>query len=220
MHDGWPYKTIKTLDTMANWLRPFLPSQNFELEPKTGFLFFFSSFFRPFFFSFSLLPPFFTSFYSSFPHPLVFFFPLLFFSFFHSFSSPPPFYLLSMPFYGLSDQSQPIWSLRCHNMKPISFGVFKINTLTELYTCEELEHYTMHHNSYICPHFLSLLFKCLLNYITFLVLFFSILALSIHHIKKGGSVVSNEREVHTLKMKLQEIMKGNYEDHFVCVPPE
>jgi len=35
-----------------------------------------------------------------------------------------------------------------------------------------------------------------------------ILALSIHHVALRGSNVSGQREVHTLKMKIQEIMKG------------
>lgn len=34
------------------------------------------------------------------------------------------------------------------------------------------------------------------------------IALSIHHVRKGSTVVACQREVHTLKMKLQEIMKG------------
>ena len=32
--------------------------------------------------------------------------------------------------------------------------------------------------------------------------------LSIHHVKCSSKVVATQREVHTLKMKLQEIMKG------------
>ena len=32
--------------------------------------------------------------------------------------------------------------------------------------------------------------------------------LSIHHVKRSNKAVATQREVHTLKMKLQEIMKG------------
>lgn len=39
-------------------------------------------------------------------------------------------------------------------------------------------------------------------------------ALSIHHCRRGSSVVACQREVHTLKLKLQEIMKGSY-DYFM-----
>ena len=35
-------------------------------------------------------------------------------------------------------------------------------------------------------------------------------ALAIHHIKRTDEAVATQREIHTLKMKLQEIMKGAY----------
>ena len=34
------------------------------------------------------------------------------------------------------------------------------------------------------------------------------LVLSIHHVKRSNEAVATQREVHVLKMKLQEIMKG------------
>lgn len=39
-------------------------------------------------------------------------------------------------------------------------------------------------------------------------------ALAIHHVKRAGKTVPAQREVHTLKMRLQEIMKGSY-DYFM-----
>lgn len=41
-------------------------------------------------------------------------------------------------------------------------------------------------------------------------------ALSIHHCRRGSNVVASQREVHTLKMKLQEIMKGNDDVSSYC----
>jgi len=38
--------------------------------------------------------------------------------------------------------------------------------------------------------------------------------LSIHHVKRSNKAVATQREVHVLKMKLQEIMKGSY-DYFM-----
>ena len=37
---------------------------------------------------------------------------------------------------------------------------------------------------------------------------FSSLVLSIHHVKRSNKAVATQREVHVLKMKLQDIMKG------------
>ena len=35
-------------------------------------------------------------------------------------------------------------------------------------------------------------------------------ALSIHHVKQGKTAVPNTREIHTLKLQIQELMKGSY----------
>lgn len=52
--------------------------------------------------------------------------------------------------------------------------------------------------------------------IIMLCIFALLTGLSIHHLKQGETDIPNSRAIHTLKMKLQEIMRGSHiSSHYV-----